>query len=231
MDFGTQTSVRTNHDRDHWANGANGVNGGPVKRDMSVDKGKGVFSDITHDSMMAVDSEPQNGGLPGANYSAMDDLPEEIPHITADILPLNLILARLAQASHAKLLDTIMALSAKPLPQSVANGNGQYHFAGAEDTSQESLDKKALLLTTIQELHTKWVKALVIANWSKKAEGVSRLIDIRAHLASKLEEFTRLFFIMVHNKQELHWAKVPGPDLKTALQVLSTGEVSYMPEV
>src|SRR3954471_14791582 len=102
MDFGTQAGVRTNHDRDHWPNGANGVNGGATKKDLYVDKGKGLFSDVTNDSMMAVDSEPQNGALTSANYSAMDDLPEEIQHISADILPLNLILARLAQYSHAK---------------------------------------------------------------------------------------------------------------------------------
>lgn len=230
MEFGTQPGVRTNHDRDHWANGANGANGGATKKELYGDKGKGVYSGMTtHDSPMAVDSEPQSGALPGVNYSAMDEIPEEIEHISADILPLNLILSRLAQYSHAKLQDTILALAAKPLPQQ-ANGNGHYQSAG-EDSSQESLDKKALLISTIQDLHTRWVKALVIANWSKKADGVSRLIDIRTHLASKLDEFTRLFFAMIHNKQELRWAKLPSPDIKTAWRVLCAGEVSYMPEV
>ncbi|KAK1834841.1 glucose-6-phosphate dehydrogenase [Podospora conica] len=228
MEYGTQTGVRTNHDRDHWANGANG--GGAPKK-MYPDIGKGGFTDMTHDSLMAVDSEFQNGELADINYSAINDQPEEIPHISTDILPLNLILSRLAQYSHGRLEETITTLASKPIPPNSANGNGHYQSAGGEDASQESVEKKALLLSTLQDLHTRWVKALVIANWSKKAEGVSRLIDIRAHLASKLDEFSQTFFTMIHNKQELRWAKLPSPDLKTALQVLRAGEVSYMPEL
>ncbi len=228
MENGTHNGVRTNHDRDTWMNG---VNGTPMKREPSPDNGKAHPSDSGYggDSFaMDVDSEPRGSA---AQHSSMDDLPDEIQHITADILPLGLILSRLAQFSHAKLQDYIADLASKPLPQITANGNANYQFTGAEDTSMESLEKKTALLKGIQDLHTRWVKALVITDWSTKAEQVSRLIDIRAHLAMKLQEFLDVFWEMIAVKRELHWAKLPSPDLKTALAVLTSGEVSWMPEV
>jgi len=233
METPIHNGIRTNHDRDSWING---VNGGSVKREISPDKGKGILADMANGgnaSIMDVDSEPQGGpvgALTTAHYSSMDELPDEIQHITADILPLSLILARLAQYSYKEFQDHILNLAAKPSPQTTANGNASYQSTALEDASQESLEKKVALLKFTQDLHTRWVKALVIAEWSKKADKVSKLIDIRTHLAIKLEEFNQVFFDLVNTKRQLHWAKVPSPDLKTALEVLSSGEVSWMPE-
>jgi len=228
MENGLHNGARTNHDRDTWTNG---INGGPVKREISPDKGKGLVGEMVNGdgTMMDVDGEPLGANtLAGAHPNELSD---EIQHITTDILPLNLILARLAQYTHHQLLDQLAKLASKPLPQVTMNGNANYQYTGAEDTSPESLEKKVMLLKTIQDFHTKWVKALVITEWSKKADKVSRLIDIRAHLAGKLDEFSFAFGHLLKNKQELHWAKKPSPDLKTALEILSSGGVSWLPDV
>jgi len=215
----------------------NGINGGGSKRDISSDKGKALveMANGGDGSLMEVDSEPHDGSMMGTvaapHHSSLDDLPDEIQHITTDILPLGLIVARLAQFSHVQLQEEIKALASKPLPQAIANGNASYQFTGVEDTSPESLHKKVELLKFAQDLHTRWVKVLVIAEWSKKARKVSKLIDIRSHLASKFEEFNQVFFNLVNAKRDLHWAKLPSPDLKTALEALSSGEISWMPEV
>ncbi|KAK0631970.1 mediator complex subunit MED14-domain-containing protein [Immersiella caudata] len=233
METPIPNGVRTNHDRDSWMNG---VNGGSVKREMSPDKGKGAVAGMANGgdgSAMDVDSGPQGGpvgALPAGHYSSIEDLPDEMQHIVVDILPLSRLVSRLAQFTHGKLQEHIMSLASKPVPQAVANGNANYLPTGAEDTSPESLEKKLSLLKFIQDQHSKWVKALVISEWSKKADKVSKLIDIRAHLAMKVEEINQVFFDLVNTKRDLHWAKVPSPDLKTALEILSTGEVSWMPE-
>lgn len=233
MENPIQNRIHTNHDRDSWTNG---VNGGLVKPSIFSDKGKSLPANMAnggYSSMMDVDSEPQGGpvrALVPAHPSTVDEPPDEIEHITADILPLSKIVSRLAQFSFAKLQEQILALAAKPLPQNLANGNADYQFTGAEDTSQESLEKKVSLLKFAQDLHTRWVKALVISEWSKKADKVSKLIDIRAHLATKLEDFNYVFIDMINNKRELNWAKVPSPDLKTALAVLSFGEAYWWPD-
>lgn len=221
--------VRTHRDRNSWTNG---VNGGVVKREGSPDKGKAlanmsgssVMTNGGGASFMDVDSQPSGG-------TTFTDLPEEIQHITADIMPLSLLLTRLSQWTHSKLQDEIAYLASKPLPQPVLNGSTSHQSADNHDTSQESLEKKVHLLNFLQDMHSKWVKALVITEWSKKAAQVGALIDIRVHLLTKQHHYQELFFELIKMKQDMHWAKVPGPDLKTALEVLTTGQAPWMPEV
>ncbi|KAK4228993.1 mediator of RNA polymerase II transcription subunit 14 [Podospora fimiseda] len=208
MENGTHIGVRNNHDRDTWING--------VSR---VDKGKGI-------------AQPQAVELPLVQKDEVKEepIPDELEHITADMVPIDLFLTRLAQYSHSTLQEQILALGSKPLPQNLPNGNTLHFTGGPEDTSPESLDKKTMLLDYLQTLHTKWVKALVIIEWSKKADQVARLIDIRWHLFQKLELFNNAFAGLMNLNIELQAAKVPSPDLKTAVQVLSDGEVSWMPD-
>jgi mediator of RNA polymerase II transcription subunit 14 len=152
---------------------------------------------------------------------------------------LSLLLTRLAEYSHAKLQEIITELAAKPLPQALANGNvngtangnGILHNVPIEDTSPESLDKKTMLLNFTKDLHSRWVKALVITEWSRNAEEVGKLIDIRTYLAEKLELYHKTFWNLVQVKREMLFARVPSPDLKTALEVLSNGAVHWMPDV
>ncbi|KAK4185984.1 putative mediator of RNA polymerase II transcription subunit 14 [Podospora australis] len=222
MENGIHTGIRSNHDRDGWMNGVNGDGGISIKREHHVEKGKG----LADRPVMEVDS-PMPETAPAVK---MEDVPDELQHITAEIIPINMFLSRLAQFSHAALQDQIAALASKPLPQGLANGNATYHSTTAEDTSPESLEKKTMLLNFIHELHTRWVKALVLAEWSKKADQVGKLIDIRTHLATKLELFNMAVWDLIKTKQDMLWAKVPSPDLKTALEVLARGKVTWMPE-
>ncbi|KAL2022688.1 hypothetical protein VTK56DRAFT_4769 [Thermocarpiscus australiensis] len=220
MENGKHNGVRTNHDRNTWTNGVK-EGGLAAKQEFSPDA-QGIGCDS---AAVAAD-----GGPHGLQPSKIEELPDEVQHITTDILPLDLLLTRLAQYSHAVLEEQISALASKPTPQILPNGNSSYLAGGVEDTSPESLEKKTMLLNFIQELHTRWVKALVISEWSKKADQVGRLIDIRSHLASKIELFNFAFWDLIKTKQDLLWAKVPSPDLKTALEVLSNGEVFWMPD-
>ncbi len=232
MDSGFQNGVRS--DRDVAVNGING----DAKMDMSQEKGKAV-APIPNDKTAMLNGAPGNtmdmdlGHLPSATeiQSGMGALPDEIQHITEDIMPLGLLLTRLAQISHNQLQSTITALAAKQVPQQLANGNSDYRTTTLEDNTAESVDKKTLLLDFAQDLHTKWVKALVITDWSKKADLVGRLIDIRQHLLGLLGAYNANLFEIVQVKRDLHWAKVRGPDIQTALEVLSSGEANWMPDV
>lgn len=196
-----------------------------LEEDPPDSKGKGKEID-SGSSMVGHAGSPW-----GLQAATMEEPPDDIPHITTDMMPLSLLLTRLAQFSHASLQDHIAELASKPLPQNAPNGNASHHATGAEDTSPESLEKKAKFLNFIQELHSKWVKALVITEWSKKAGEVGKLIDLRSHLASELEVFNTTFRDLVKMNRDMHWAKVPSPDLKTALEVLAHGKVSWLPDV
>lgn len=248
MENGTQNGVHTNYSR------VNGVKDGFVKSEPGLDKGKGLADKDKAGSFPmvngghgesntkseAVDTDwalQKGGSAPAASGSVldslrMDDLPDEIQHITAQSMPLGLLLSRLAQISHNHLQELIAELATRPVAQnSAANGAPDYRTTTAEDTSPESLEKKRLLLEFIQNLHTKWVKALVITEWSRKAETVGRIIDLKLHIEQQLALFTQHLMALADVKKQLIFARLPSPDLKTALEVLSSGEVSWMPEL
>ncbi|KAL1839168.1 hypothetical protein VTJ49DRAFT_1824 [Mycothermus thermophilus] len=235
MDYSMHSDNRAENDRASIVNG-NKEEGVLIKREDSPN-GKG----LRDGSAMAGENGRDLQGLPDANLS---ELPDEIQHITAEIMPLGLLLSRLAQFSHGRLQELVLNLASKPLPEVTANGGANGNAAGGmngnlkaavngqlvEDTSPESLEKKTMILNTIKDLHSRWVKALVITEWSRNAEEVGKLIDLRQHLAIELERYTKVFWDMIKVKDEMVFAKVPSPDLKTALEVLGGSTVHWMPD-
>jgi mediator of RNA polymerase II transcription subunit 14 len=117
-----------------------------------------------------------------------------------------------------------------PIPPSALNTNGS-HMTSVDDNSSENLSKKLLLLNFAQETHADWVKALVITNWSRRSEDVSKTIDLKIYLDQQKAMYDMAIHEMSEVKRSLPYARVPNPDLKTALQVLSTGKAPWMPEV
>ena len=56
-----------------------------------------------------------------ALQARVNRLPEEIAHIAENYFPLSMLLARLAQKTHAELLGTLRDLGQMPAPASVLN--------------------------------------------------------------------------------------------------------------
>ncbi|KAI0394850.1 mediator complex subunit MED14 [Xylariaceae sp. FL0594] len=161
----------------------------------------------------------------------MNDLPDEIQHITQGFIPLSLLLSRLAQQTHNELTDEIMALAKMPTPQSAMNGNVTNGEVSMDDNSPESLNKKVRLLKFIQEKHGEWIKALVICHWSRRAQDVSKLIDLMHHINMTRSIYQTSLDYMINIKRDLTFARLPNPDLNTALEVLATGQAPWMPDL
>lgn len=117
-----------------------------------------------------------------------------------------------------------------PLPGAAVNGNASHSASGPDDASAENLRKKATLLHFAQDMHAKWVKALVITEWSRKSEMVSKLIDLKFHIDQQRILYDGSLDSMVNVKRDLTFARMPSPDLKTALQILSTGSAPWIPD-
>ncbi|KAH6660371.1 mediator complex subunit MED14 [Truncatella angustata] len=171
---------------------------------------------------------PTNGNT--SKPSRMNDLPDEIQHITQGYVPLGLLLSRLAQRSHNQLSAKILELAKMPVAAPAVNGNSTHAVGLPDDTSVENVSKKAALLNFIQELHGRWTKALVIASWSRKAPTVSKLIDLMNYINLERKAVDDGLDYMANIKRDLTFARLPNPDLHTALQVLSTGNASWMPD-
>ncbi|KAF3012366.1 mediator complex subunit [Neopestalotiopsis sp. 37M] len=185
---------------------------------------------------VAMENGIQNG-MPGGDHDAgarpprMNDLPDEIQHITQGYIPLGLLLSRLAQRSHNQLTAKILELAKMQVSAPAVNGNSAPAVSLPDDNSVENLTKKANLLNFIQDLHARWTKALVIASWSRKAPTVSKLIDLMNYINMERKAFDDGLGYMANIKRDLTFARLPNPDLQTALQVLSTGSASWMPDL
>lgn len=158
-----------------------------------------------------------------ARFEALD---EEIRRITQNFIPITLILERLAQRSHNDLQKMLEDMASMPPPKAILNGNA----TPVDDNSKENTDKKAFMLHHMQDMHAKWVKALVMTEWSRKADSVSKLIDIKAHFGEEMHKYHLGLEHLVEMKRGLTYARLPDPDIKTALHILSKGEAPWMPE-
>ncbi|KAI1178706.1 mediator complex subunit MED14 [Nemania sp. FL0916] len=192
------------------------------------DRSNGPITNGARDVPNGIVADSQS---PAPFASRMNDLPDEIQHITQGFVPLSVLLSRLAQQTHNQLGDEIMALAKMPMPSSTLNGNFANADVPSDDNSPENLNKKVRLLNFVQDRHGEWVKALIIANWSRKAEPVSKLIDLMHHINKTRTIYQSSLDYMINIKRDLTFARIPNPDLRTALQVLSTGQSPWMPEL
>jgi mediator of RNA polymerase II transcription subunit 14 len=228
----------TNHDRDQQQGG---VNGGGYTTDKGQERG---IDRVEHTQKMA-SGNPSHHGLNGALPETLqgeaftnppdlqeqiNQLPPEIAHITQGYMSLATLLKRLSTRTHENLKAKLSQLAQMPIPPSALNTNGS-HMTSVDDNSSENLSKKLLLLNFAQETHADWVKALVITNWSRRSEDVSKTIDLKIYLDQQKAMYDMAIHEMSEVKRSLPYARVPNPDLKTALQVLSTGKAPWMPEV
>lgn len=233
MENGMQNGARSDHDRELITNG---VREGASEPQGTSGKGKGLALQNTSGSTVNGALGEATGPQPGAqraqsNPNRMNDLPDDINHITQGFIPLSTILIRLAQATHDDLQKAIVdSANIKWMPAAI-NGGAANGNDALDDNSEGNRKRKTTLLKFAQDAHTKWVKALVITDWSWKADAVSKLIDLKAHLDGKRMIFDYTQNELIGLKRDLGHARLPRPDLKTALQVLTTGEASWIPEV
>ena len=214
-----ENGIHSNHDRDLLPNGVDGAN---QSDDLS---GK--------QSAQSQSRTPQQNGRPGSEGHASQalvgqlkettsNMPPEIAHIDEGFEQLPKLLTRLAQSTHNEVTAKIEEMSQMPLPPPIP---------GQDDLSKENLDKKVQWMKFLEKQHESWTKALVITNWSRVSEDIGKLIDLQAHITERRFYYDMAFHEMSELKRGLVHAKVPNPDFKTAVEVLSTGKASWMPDL
>lgn len=214
-----ENGVHSNHDRDLMPNG---INGAIRPNDLSRKQ-----------STQSQSRTPQqNGSRESEGHASQDTLeklkettsnmPPEIDHVVEGYEQLPKLLTRLAQSTHNELNQKIEELAAMPV---------QPPIPGQDDNSKENIAKKVNLLKFLEKQHETWTKALVITNWSRVSEDVGKVIDLQDHINKKKFLYDMAFHEMSELKRGLVHAKVPNPDFKTAVEVLSTGKASWMPDL
>lgn len=168
----------------------------------------------------------------GDGPSPLKQLPPEIEHITEDFHPLSRLFGRASQECYNALNDLLSKLSeVSDAPQ--ANGVPVAGTSGP--ASDASAQMRTRWLEFAHRQRQRFIKLLVVSQWSRRAPDVSQLIDI-FNWARKQEElfnFAELSFGNV--KRGASVARVPQPNISTALEVLrqdrqpELSDLDYLP--
>lgn len=215
---GSKTSLM-----DSYGNGVTYVNGG---RDDDITYMNGTQAIIS-------DSQPItaaiSGGLDGPQ-------PPEIEHITFGYLSLSTLITRLVQETFNGLTDAISEMSELQVSASGTNMpfgqvNPLMNGNGAVNSSHANVQKKLRMLNFAQEYRAQFIKILVLTNWSRQAQEIGKVIDLKIWLDGQRRIFEDATWWMGELKRTLGPRKMPNPDLKTALETLSLGKATWLPDV
>lgn len=183
---------------------------------------------LTADS---ADVEPKASG---AFEKLMGQLPPEIEHITFGYVSLHTLISRLVQETFLGLTETINEMSDIPVPpfgQQAPLNNLNQLVNGAGDSSGGNVQKKLRWLKFTSDRRAQFIKILVLLRWARQAEAVSRVIDLNVWTNTRLQEYKDCISWMGELKRILVQLREPNPDIKTALEVLSLGKASWLPDL
>lgn len=181
----------------------------------------GTFNQQVNGNTTAIESARSKFSV--AIGDLMGQLPPEIEHITFGYLSFSDLTTRLVQETFNGLTECINEMS----ELQTAQGNG----ATAADPSQVNARKKLRLLNFAQERRAQFIKILVLSQWSRQAESVSRVIDMKVWLDNKRRLYDDACNWMGELKRILGPERMPNPDIKTALEVLSQGKAPGLPDL
>ncbi|KAL9613599.1 MAG: hypothetical protein Q9167_001881 [Letrouitia subvulpina] len=149
--------------------------------------------------------------------------PPEIQHITFGYLPFSALITRLVQDTFNSLNDMVNDMADLPMP--LING------VGGSNLSQTNIQKKITMLSFCQERRAQLIKVLVLSQWSRQAESISKVIDMRVWLDGQRRLYDDACLWMGELKRILGPVKVPNTDLQSALEPLSLGTASWLPDL
>lgn len=144
-------------------------------------------------------------------------------------LPLAALVSRAAQScwnSLSVLLEQLASIhvsdhvgeSPKPLPSGQANNQ-----------SKANLEKKEKLLLFANDQKADFIKLLVLLQWSRDVDDVSKTISINYWLMTRRQAYWDAIASLVVIKQDSAGFQVPNPDLKLAAEILARGRAIDIP--
>ena len=166
--------------------------------------------------------------LAAAVHNISSQLPPEIEHITQGYMPLSKLITRLAQDTFNGLTETINEMAdMQPPPNNALSHLPSYASAQA---LQVNVQKKTRMWEFAHDRRAKFIKILVLSQWSRQAEAVGKVIDLNFWINSQRQLYKDATAWVGELKRMLAPIKLPSPDLKTALEVLSTGKAAWLPD-
>lgn len=195
--------------------------------------GKPTHGSYTHGGMFST-AEEKNAAT-GALASALSQLPPELVHITQGFFPFGQLVNRSTQQCWNDLSDLITELADVQVPLQnqphMTPGGDMSNGKVVGNQSNENIHKKIRILEFAQAKRVEFIKLLVLSSWSRQAADVSKLIDLQSFIRTRHDAYNNALLRVGDMKRDLVRAQVANPDLETALEVLSRGKVSALPDV
>ncbi|KAL9133293.1 MAG: hypothetical protein Q9175_005525 [Cornicularia normoerica] len=161
-------------------------------------------------------------------------LPPEIEHVTFGYVPFSSLIRRLVQETFNDLTDVINDMSDMPVSQpsqSAPHSHIHQQSNGNGDTSPANVQKKLRILHFASDRRAQFIKILILSRWARQVEAVSKVIDLNFWLSNQIGQYNECCSWMGELKRRLVPLREPNPDIKTALEVLSLGKASWLPDL
>ncbi|KAF2219987.1 mediator complex subunit MED14-domain-containing protein [Elsinoe ampelina] len=177
-----------------------------------------------------VNGASHHGDLHQHVLQAGDSEVPELEHYGDALIPFGKIVERMAQQTYFDLSEAVEMLAdmrINPQTQFTNGAGGQ----AALDKSQESVEKKLRLLNFAQTHKDRFIKALVLSDWARNMGDMTKLIDVSMFLRTQDGSTHAAADSLYRLKENMMGAKMPNPNIEGALELLSTGEAPWMPDM
>jgi mediator of RNA polymerase II transcription subunit 14 len=205
------------------------VNGDPPRREAASANAQSGASAVNGASLSV-------SALSTPTVDQLAQLPPEIRHIASEFYhPLGKMLVRIAQECYNQLSSVVTSMAEMP-SDVYSNGNMSNGMGGLANgnlaTSEANKQKKLKLLKFAQEQRGKFIKLLVLTDWGRRSSvDVCKLVDLFQWTKDQQYSIDSVDFQMLNIKMESNRLRQANPDIRTALEVLSTGKAAWIPDV
>ncbi|TKA77650.1 hypothetical protein B0A55_04623 [Friedmanniomyces simplex] len=141
------------------------------------------------------------------------------------------LMDRLAQQCYIDLNKTLTDMTAQDEAAGGAPKANGLLPQGSVDTSEVSLRKKRALMEFAHDQRDRFTKTLVLSDWSRNAEEMANIIDVRVWQETQRNAYTFAANGIAATKIKSINFKVPAPNIVGAMELLGTGKASWVPDM
>ncbi|KAF2760699.1 MED14-domain-containing protein [Pseudovirgaria hyperparasitica] len=201
---------------------------GPEDVAPAEKKGKEVMT--TTNGVQVQASAPSAPSTSSLKQPSILDLPPELRHITEGLYSVGKLLGRETEKCWKDMQDLTEDLARMTPGASTTNGVHGHMNNGASSSTSVDQSKKLKILEFAQSHRDMFTKLLVIWKWTPKNDALRRLIDLWAWILESDEHPNQAAWWIGQQRYNSDRWKEPNPDIRTALEVLSTGKASWLPD-
>ncbi|KAK6382769.1 mediator complex subunit [Exophiala oligosperma] len=197
---------------------------------------KSISASANEDSKLPVNGQHVAGPISGADplrdvANGLEQASQEILQLVPkdSYLPMAALISRTSQMCWNGLSNLVGQLAEIQVPQLPPEQTKTFANNLPNNQTKANLDKKDRLLKFANEQKADFIKLLVLLDWSKHVDQVSKTISINFWLMRRRQAYWNAISSLALLKQDSAGFQVPNPDLKVAAEVLSKGKVAQFP--